>query len=451
MRHSLRFQSYSVVALHANTAVELDLTRVKFGPSVNYQFVSWDFALDADIPVTRLGVFDRNGLGQAHPVGLRTSAGVLPGASTVQAVQNCFCLNVMKIVAASPTIARDQASEQDDAPGKLTSDITFVCPSCQQHIACDESYRGEVIECPTCHADMIVPAQLSLPPLPEIDKPVPTLCSTEFIFPQVKSAVIAVSPEATRTTLPWAYGLILGSYCVLIAGYVVASGFGRNALEGLRFWIPTGTYIVIFATGLAISCKSKGYSASLGVSLILLGPFGVLPVLLFTDRSKVPKSKKPTTLICSVCGASNPIGAVFCENCSRNLHMRHADSLIAPEPSALPETASISIDRPPAVVIACVLLGLGLLLVVPAMSVVGNVFQEKLGIFTMPSILVGIVVTAFCILGLWRLRRWAVVTYTCFAVLNQVGLLMLGVWSGFSAVVPAVIVALMFMNFEKMR
>jgi hypothetical protein len=37
------------------------------------------------------------------------------------------------------------------------SDLKFSCPSCAQHIQCDESYAGERIPCPSCATLVRVP------------------------------------------------------------------------------------------------------------------------------------------------------------------------------------------------------------------------------------------------------------------------------------------------------
>jgi hypothetical protein len=41
------------------------------------------------------------------------------------------------------------------------SDITFSCPSCSQHIACDETYQGDELRCPTCSEPLTVPDEQS--------------------------------------------------------------------------------------------------------------------------------------------------------------------------------------------------------------------------------------------------------------------------------------------------
>jgi hypothetical protein len=42
------------------------------------------------------------------------------------------------------------------------SDLKFSCPSCAQHIQCDESYAGERIPCPSCASLVRVPTDAPL-------------------------------------------------------------------------------------------------------------------------------------------------------------------------------------------------------------------------------------------------------------------------------------------------
>jgi hypothetical protein len=43
------------------------------------------------------------------------------------------------------------------------AEITFPCPSCHKGIQCDDSYCGQMIQCPMCHAEFRVPQKESLP------------------------------------------------------------------------------------------------------------------------------------------------------------------------------------------------------------------------------------------------------------------------------------------------
>src|SRR5438046_2616099 len=46
------------------------------------------------------------------------------------------------------------------------SDIKFACPTCQQHIQCEDGYAGREIACPTCNSKMIVPRPVGIPAAP---------------------------------------------------------------------------------------------------------------------------------------------------------------------------------------------------------------------------------------------------------------------------------------------
>jgi DNA-directed RNA polymerase subunit RPC12/RpoP len=38
------------------------------------------------------------------------------------------------------------------------SEVKFVCPKCNQSLEGDESVRGQTVECPSCHTQIVVPS-----------------------------------------------------------------------------------------------------------------------------------------------------------------------------------------------------------------------------------------------------------------------------------------------------
>lgn len=46
------------------------------------------------------------------------------------------------------------------------SEIKFACPHCSQHIACDDAYCGERINCPGCSRALLIPPRTAFIPLP---------------------------------------------------------------------------------------------------------------------------------------------------------------------------------------------------------------------------------------------------------------------------------------------
>jgi hypothetical protein len=53
--------------------------------------------------------------------------------------------------------------------------------------------------------------------------------------------------------------------------------------------------------------------------------------------------------------------------------------------------------------------------------------------------------------GLWNMKRWAVFSYTGFVALNQLVLLVMGVWNVLALVIPGIVIAIAFMHLSKMR
>ena len=60
-------------------------------------------------------------------------------------------------------------------------------------------------------------------------------------------------------------------------------------------------------------------------------------------------------------------------------------------------------------------------------------------------------VSAACLVGFWRMRRWAVFTYTGTWLVSQILLLSTGHWSVLTVPVPALIIAVGFKNLWRMR
>src|SRR5262245_31763927 len=83
-------------------------------------------------------------------------------------------------------------------------EIKISCPRCRQHIACDESWSGQPITCPTCQGPLTIP--YAVPPVPDPD-PTP-------------DASVAVSFRSWTANAGW------------IAGYAV-SVLSTGALLGL--------------------------------------------------------------------------------------------------------------------------------------------------------------------------------------------------------------------------
>jgi hypothetical protein len=103
--------------------------------------------------------------------------------------------------------------------------------------------------------------------------------------------------------------------------------------------------------------------------------------------------------------------------------------------------------RPVAITVICILGFIGAALTLPLIfsstaSAVGSWYPAFLGL----SAAVGLV----CMIGLWKMKKWAVFLYTALLVVSQIVLFSMGLWSPFSLLVPAIIVAIGFAYLSKM-
>ncbi len=88
------------------------------------------------------------------------------------------------------------------------SDLKFSCPSCGQHVQCDESYAGERIPCPSCASLIRVPtdAPIAIKPPPPTEPAatavvgggVPGVPTLEENFLEEKGTPVPTSPPLTE-------------------------------------------------------------------------------------------------------------------------------------------------------------------------------------------------------------------------------------------------------------
>src|SRR3954471_24771353 len=88
------------------------------------------------------------------------------------------------------------------------SDLKFSCPSCGQHVQCNESYAGEKIPCPSCASLIRVPtdAPIAIKPPPPTEPAeaaivgggVPGVPTLEENFLEEKGTPLPTSPPLTE-------------------------------------------------------------------------------------------------------------------------------------------------------------------------------------------------------------------------------------------------------------
>ena len=85
------------------------------------------------------------------------------------------------------------------------SEFKYACPVCGQHVICDSSQAGSVLECPTCFQKITVPQA----PASDEQKFIITGTKVGAAGPKVLEG--DSSPVRTRKTMPWVAALIFGA------------------------------------------------------------------------------------------------------------------------------------------------------------------------------------------------------------------------------------------------
>lgn len=115
-------------------------------------------------------------------------------------------------------------------------------------------------------------------------------------------------------------------------------------------------------------------------------------------------------------------------------------------PPQIPTTETHS-GRPTALTIICVLGFLGAILTIPAFFAS---LRLPIGAWYPPFLLLSGVIGLVCMIGLWKMKRWAVFTYTGFVILNQIILMITGNWSFLALLLPGIVIAIGFKYLPRM-
>ena len=105
-------------------------------------------------------------------------------------------------------------------------------------------------------------------------------------------------------------------------------------------------------------------------------------------------------------------------------------------------------SRPVIITVLCVAMFVGAVITVP---IIFSQTARDIGAWYPPLLAFSAVVGFVCMIGIWKMRKWAVYAYTAFCVVNQVVLLATGLWNISALVIPGIFIAIMFSQVSKMR
>lgn len=112
------------------------------------------------------------------------------------------------------------------------------------------------------------------------------------------------------------------------------------------------------------------------------------------------------------------------------------------------ETTTTSVSRPTAITVICVIGFIGGLVTIP---MIFTDVARNIGAWYPPFLAFSAVVGFVCMVGLWKMRRWAVFVYSGFVAFNQIVLLAMGVWNVLALLIPGIVIAIGFTHLSKMR
>ena len=112
------------------------------------------------------------------------------------------------------------------------------------------------------------------------------------------------------------------------------------------------------------------------------------------------------------------------------------------------QTPESRTHRPVIVTILCIL---GLVAAAANLPTIFSDAARSVGHWFPPFLTLSVIVTVVCMIGLWKMRRWAVLVYTGFALLSLVLGLTVGSWNLTAQLVRVAVIVIMFSQFGKMR
>jgi uncharacterized membrane protein (DUF2068 family) len=103
--------------------------------------------------------------------------------------------------------------------------------------------------------------------------------------------------------------------------------------------------------------------------------------------------------------------------------------------------------RPILITVICILGFIGAAVAIP---MIFSDISRSIGAWYPPYLAFGAVIGLICMIGLWMMKKWSIIVYTAFFVVNQVVFLAMGVWTILALLIPVIVIAIGFSQFSKM-
>ena len=103
--------------------------------------------------------------------------------------------------------------------------------------------------------------------------------------------------------------------------------------------------------------------------------------------------------------------------------------------------------RPGAITAICVIGAIGAPF---SVALVFSTAAREIGAWYPPTLALATLVGLACVVGLWKMKKWAAYTYTSFVAANQVLMAATGRWNIIGLLIPGLIVFFLWKHLDKM-
>jgi hypothetical protein len=97
--------------------------------------------------------------------------------------------------------------------------------------------------------------------------------------------------------------------------------------------------------------------------------------------------------------------------------------------------------RPPLITFLCVFSLIGAMLSIP---VIISSFSQDIGKLYPSYVAVSSLIGIGCMIGFWKMQKWALYLYIALTVVNQVVLITMGTWHIYSLIIPNLVILVVF-------
>jgi hypothetical protein len=104
-------------------------------------------------------------------------------------------------------------------------------------------------------------------------------------------------------------------------------------------------------------------------------------------------------------------------------------------------------EKPLAITGVCVI---GIINAIQMINLIFSPMSKQVGAVYPLYFFLSVALSLACIGGLWFLKRWAALVYGALLICNQMVLLVMGYWELSAAIIPTVIILLMFKHLGRM-